>query len=510
MNMPGILASHADAAPWILALGLSLSALAWTVRRARRTERTVRLEVEERIRALDALSETMRTPVSVALAALELLRRTRLSPHQAELADLVQAAGAQLADLARKCAVPAESSAVLAQRTHIASLAREVIDLHRPGALAKGIYLQLDVAEPLADELRIDAQAIREVLSELVCNAVKCTESGGVHVRLSTDFDRHANRLRLAVRDSGCGIGQDRLTGLFESVKPDPAADAGHDPGGVESLAACRRRVIDLGGTLGVRSVSGQGTEVSVQVPVDLATGQGLPEDARRAARLSGLGAQVLVVAGQPAYRQVLALQLRELGYRCAFAHDGDAAVAMLRRESFSAVLLDCALPGLDTFEWARRWRAIEVLEGHTPTTLVAVSAEHDQAHRDRCLGSGLDRSLAKPWTLQNLAQSVATADPAPAMAAGTDDPSALLTLFLAACEADLKAVLLALRDQDRVSAIHHAHRIHGAALMVDASIVAEQSGSLEQSLRDGLSWSQGLQRAQVLGEALQELRTHP
>jgi two-component system sensor histidine kinase EvgS len=452
----------------------------------------------------------MRTPVSVALAALELLRRTRLSPHQAELADLVQAAGAQLADLAQKCAVPAESSAVLAQRTHIASLAREVIDLHRPGALAKGIYLQLDVAEPLADELRIDAQAIREVLSELVCNAVKCTESGGVHVRLSTDFDRHANRLRLAVRDSGCGIGQDRLTGLFESVKPDPAADAGHDPGGVESLAACRRRVIDLGGTLGVRSVSGQGTEVSVQVPVDLATGQGLPEDARRAARLSGLGAQVLVVAGQPAYRQVLALQLRELGYRCAFAHDGDAAVAMLRGESFSAVLLDCALPGLDTFEWARRWRAIEVLEGHTPTTLVAVSAEHDQAHRDRCLGSGLDRSLAKPWTLQNLAQSVATADPAPAMAAGTDDPSALLTLFLAACEADLKAVLLALRDQDRVSAIHHAHRIHGAALMVDASIVAEQSGSLEQSLRDGLSWSQGLQRAQVLGEALQELRTHP
>jgi hypothetical protein len=69
MNMPGILASHADAAPWILALGLSLSALAWTVRRARRTERSVRLEVEERTRALDALSETMRTPCRPRTAA---------------------------------------------------------------------------------------------------------------------------------------------------------------------------------------------------------------------------------------------------------------------------------------------------------------------------------------------------------------------------------------------------------------------------------------------------------
>jgi two-component system sensor histidine kinase EvgS len=474
---------------------------------ARRAQRAARQAAADKARFLAVMSHEIRTPMNATLAAVELLRRTALDRRQSDLARLAHSAGAGLLelldgvlDMAR---LDADGLDIQPARTDVARLVREVADLHRFGAEAKGLYVHLEIGEPLPDGLWVDPVRLRQVLSNLLSNAVKFTEAGGVRVRVSISGQAEGDLLlHVGVCDSGIGIAPARQHQLFTPFVQADASTTRRYGGTGLGLAICKQLVSLMGGTIGLRSALGQGTEVSLQLPVRLANpALELPESSSPPVR-STTALKVLVVDDQPLNQQVMALQLKELGHHCTTLSDGAAALVALERGQFQALLLDCYLPHMDGYEVARRWRAIERRENRARLPIIAVSAANDPAHRELCRANGFDEVLGKPLQLASLSAILASCStPVPALLGDVDADITrqLRPQFLAACGADLDELQRALAGHDRQLAIYHAHRLYGAALVMGAEPLAAQAGQLETSLRQGLDWNQGHQRSEGL-----------
>jgi two-component system sensor histidine kinase EvgS len=497
-------------------LGLLLAVLAaalWVALMARRGQRLAHRNATDKARFLAVMSHEIRTPMNATMAAVELLRRTGLDRRQSDLARLAHNAGAGLLELLDgvldAARLEADGLDIQPESTDVARLVREVADLHRFAAEAKGLYVQLEIAEPLPRALWVDPVRVRQVISNLLSNAVKFTETGGVRVQLSLRGQAdHRLTLHLGVHDSGIGIAPERQGQLFNPFVQADASTTRRYGGTGLGLAICKQLIGLMGGSIGLRSAPGQGTEISVQLPVRRGAQPGAAPQSSSPRPGSTTALKVLVVDDQPLNQQVMALQLKELGHCCTTLSDGAAALAALEHGQFQALLLDCYLPHMDGYEVARRWRAIEQRDGRARLPIIAVSAANDSAHQQLCRESGFDEVLGKPLPLARLAFILAQCTaltPARGADASADITRPLRPQFLLACREDLDELQEALAGHDRQRAIHHAHRLYGASLVMGAETLAEQAGQLEQSLRQGLSWPQGQQRSEGLRALLNE-----
>lgn len=507
----GVLLSHFAIELGVLLVLLTMSL--WMAFVARRAQRAAHRSAADKARFLAVMSHEIRTPLNATLAAVEMLQRTRLDRRQSDLARLAHSAGAGLLELLDgvldAARLDADGLDIQLASTDVAQLVREVADLHRFSAEAKGLYLQMEIGEPMPESLWVDPVRVRQVLSNLLSNAVKFTETGGVRVQLSvTGTEADGLMLHLAVRDSGIGIVLERRDRLFNAfVQADVSTTRRYGGTGL-GLAICRQLLDLMAGSIALRSTPGQGTEVSVQLPVQMASPSLQPLEPDNPPIRPTTALKVLVVDDQPLNRQVMALQLKELGHHCTTLGDGAAALAALEQGKFQALLLDCYLPQMDGYEVARRWRAIEQRDNRARLPIIAVSAANDPAHRRLCRETGFDGILGKPLQLGSLSSILASCvAPLPALLANADADITrqLRPQFLAACSTDLDDLQGALVALDRRQAIHHAHRLYGSALMMGAEPLATQSGQLEQSLRRGLGWDQGLQRCEGLRALLDQ-----
>lgn len=370
---------------------------------------------------LAAASHEIRTPLNGVLGTLELLSLEPLTARQSEYVQVAAQSGEALLQLLNDVLdlSKAETTAlVLASETFRPSvLVGEVVLALRPLASRKGLSLGLEVAD---DELLVgDPARLRQVLMNLVGNAVKFTERGRVTVQVDVRAAGPDSRLlRLVVRDTGQGLDDADLNGLFQ---PFVQGTQGQRYGGTGLGLALTQQVVDLmGGRITVASEPGRGSCFSVEVelrrvvpvqavPAPSSLGASSPGgNAPRRAPGTGSALRVLVVDDSEVNLMVAQSLLETEGVDVTTTQEGHDAVRLVRAGAFDLVLLDNRMPGMSGVEAARAIRALPDDAGRT--RLVALTASAAEAEREQFAQAGMQGVLTKPVRLEDLRRALTEA----------------------------------------------------------------------------------------------------
>jgi signal transduction histidine kinase/ActR/RegA family two-component response regulator len=381
-------------------------------------------------RFLAKMSHEIRTPMNGILGMTDLLKQSGLTAERRRYAEHVDEAARSLLQII--------DDVLDVSRVEAGRLKLETKDFDLRAALSSSIRLLEDRAHQKGLELRWSATdrvpfavhgdpgRLRQVLVNLVGNAVKFTSAGEVRVLvdLSDPSTPEGCRLCFEVLDTGIGIPAEAQAHLFEPFSQvDDSASRSFGGAGL-GLAISRQLVELMGGAIGVESRSGEGARFWFTARFGFATSAvRQPEEADSPVPLLPLGGRVLLVEDNPVNREVALANLTSLGCRVDVAEDGAAAVSLAARESYDAILMDCEMPGLDGYDATRAIRAQEAGAasdggGHVP--IIALTASALPTDRARALESGMDEHLPKPFNREDLRRTLARwlappTEPAPA-----------------------------------------------------------------------------------------------
>jgi len=287
----------------------------------------------------------------------------------------------------------------------LAPLLRSTLDMFTPQAAAKDLALHLDDATPKGLTVALDPDRLRQILLNLVGNAVKFTGEG--QVTLGARYDEAAERLTIEVRDTGPGIDAANLDRLFRRfAQVDGSVNRGHGGTGL-GLAICKGIVEAMGGEIGATSAVGEGSCFSLDVPAPRAMAE-IAQTAEVGESLSRTGVRVLVTDDHPANRELVKLFLAATGAEITEASDGEVAVELANRHVFDVILMDLRMPKLDGIGAVKRIRAAGGLNQATP--ILAFTADAESAFDGRLQGAGFDGAVAKPVEPGQLIATVAAA----------------------------------------------------------------------------------------------------
>jgi len=374
------------------------------------TERAARHAAEAANRAksqfLAGMSHELRTPLNGVLGYAQLLAMEGgLSARQARGVETIHQSGKHLLalindilDLARIEAGHMELNPTPVNLSH---LLLSVEELMRVKADEKRLAFVLDAGVGLPKAVLADERRLRQVLLNLLGNAIKFTDDGTVRLRASAEPDGPTQvQLRLEVEDTGVGMRPDDLERIFEPFKQ--VGDVQRRSGGTGlGLAITRALVNDMGGQVRVTSEFGRGTRFRVDVPLQLA--QPPKATVRRIpgiARYQGPQRRVLVVDDAAANRTLMCDFLTDAGFMLAQASDGSEVLETARSFRPDLILLDSVMPLVDGVEATRQLRRDADLNA---VPVIAVSATASAEHRAACLRAGVNVFLAKPVDLEAL-----------------------------------------------------------------------------------------------------------
>jgi len=362
------------------------------------------------------MSHEIRTPMNAILGFAQLLSDdTNLSPSQTEQLDAIQRSGEHLLSVIDDVLEMSKiESGRLSAHVHTFELAQVLTDLERMFRLqaqAKGLALQVSVSPDVPRTLVTDLAKLRQVLINLVGNALKFTSQGSVNldVRAHTITPTHI-RLHFAVRDTGPGISEQSQATLFQ-----PFVQAGHPSqrfGGTGlGLAISKRLVALLGGQLSLESRLEQGSTFSFDLPLELASEPAPPRAGdhampTKAAWSDHSAIAVLIVDDHDLNRRVLVELLRPFGFCMREAEDGAQALEQFERHRPQLILMDLRMPGLDGYQAMQR---IRQSAAGANVRIVAVTASAFDDDLPRIRDSGADDVLRKPFRRAELFQIVET-----------------------------------------------------------------------------------------------------
>ena len=375
---------------------------------------------------LAAMSHEIRTPLSSVIGLIDLLRATPVGPQQRDYFTALHASAEALLSLINDILDVSKFEAghltLEDQPLVVRRLVTEVVDVFTAPVRAKGLRLSAQVAEAIPPVLTGDPLRLRQILTNLVGNAVKFTAQGAVD--LQADFlEETADGvvLRFAVRDTGIGIAAAAQAGIFDAFTQVDASMARQYGGTGLGLAICKQLVAVMGGAIGVQSAPGQGSTFWFTVRLARGTTQraaptpGVTDDRGAARGRAGEGRRpghILVAEDNPVNQLVAVHLLEGLGYAVEAVQTGQQAVDALRKRPYDLVLMDCHLPELDGFAATAAIRHAEAERGqHTP--IVALTADALAGDAEKCLAVGMDDYVAKPVTAERLAAVVARWAPA-------------------------------------------------------------------------------------------------
>ncbi|MFO1341267.1 MAG: response regulator [Burkholderiaceae bacterium] len=362
-------------------------------------------------RFLATVSHELRTPLNGILGMTQLMSLDPLPPGQAERVEVVQQSARHLlsliGDLLDVSRIEYGRTELHAEPVALVASLAEVIELLRPMAQAKRLALRIGLLQDVPPLAHCDPVRVKQVLHNLIGNAIKFTAHGEVRV----DAVRDGERLVFSVHDTGEGIAPDQLERIFDAFEQAPLHTGTRRAGTGLGLTISRHLARAMGGDVVCRSLPGEGAvfEFSMAcVPVAVPTPEaGAPAPDMAMPRP---GARVLVVEDNPVNALVITAMIERLGLRQEAADDGEQALEWLQRERFDAVLMDCQLPVIDGYEATRQWRECERAALSGPRLpIIALTAHASEADREQCLAAGMDGYLAKPVTLEALAAALAS-----------------------------------------------------------------------------------------------------
>ena len=382
--------------------------------RAARTEAEAAAAVKAAF--LANMSHELRTPLTAVIGFANLLaEEPDLGPRGRRYVDRIATGGqtllATINDILDFSRLEQGRIALSPRPTAIGELVSEVLEMLAPDAAAKGLVLRAVGDDGAPPTLRLDPERVRQVLLNLVGNAVKFTEVG--EVRLETDYDVRTGRLRISVTDTGPGVRAEDQALIFARFSQIDAALTREHGGTGLGLAISRGLVELMGGDIGVESTLGQGARFWFEIPALIGSGDAAEVGGEDDIPLPPPGSRVLVVDDNAGNRELVRSVLEAVGVEVAEAVDGEAGVAAASAASFDAILMDLRMPRLDGVAAARRIRAEEGPSARSP--IIAFSADVRSGPLDPVFDGATPKPLTVLSLLSTLAEALGVSRPATA-----------------------------------------------------------------------------------------------
>ncbi|MCC6075275.1 CHASE domain-containing protein [Pseudomonas sp. GCM10022188] len=478
---------------------------------------------------LAAMSHEIRTPMNGVVGLIDVLAQDRLTPHQVDLVKAIREASGNLLgvidDILDFSKIEAGRLEIELAPLQLAELVDNLCNTLKPLASSHGVALSHAIAADVPLWVTSDAMRLRQILYNLIGNAIKFSggrreQSGRVEVQVRLAAQAPLRAI-IEVADNGIGIAAEHLANLFAPFTQAETSTTRRFGGSGLGLAICRRLVTLLGGEIGVASTPGSGTRFSIELPLLPASAPAVADDSRPpsagealAPALPGPQApsrrRILVVEDDTLNRKVIQQQLALLGYRFEMAGNGAEALAMWRAGDYDLILSDLHMPVMDGYQLAELVRREEAGQRRIP--ILALTANALRGEAARAHDAGMDEYLTKPIRLATLQASLerwlpgavplraTAAQESPGQPAPLFNPAALTALVgddremigetlgdYAEALASLAGQLLeAFADDDLASVGALAHRLKSSSRAVGAARLGQLCATLEQAVKNG------------------------
>lgn len=466
------------------------------------------------------MSHEIRTPINGILGTLTLLNDMPLAGETKQLASTAyESAGALLTivnDMLDFSKIEAGKLTLETTDFNLHSLLHSCLTLMQSIADRKKLTLTLDYDPTLPSMVAGDPTRIKQVLLNLISNALKFTEQGGVTIKVSNLLANASaagieSIVRFEVIDTGIGMSPDGLTRIFtEFNQLDPSIARRYGGTGL-GLAICRRLITMMHGEIEVESRVGEGSKFWFVLPLQTTLthqGSAAPVMTVPAATSSS---QILVVEDNSTNQLVLTKMLERAGHRCDVAENGEIAVSRVQSQNYDLVFMDVSMPIMDGLAATR---AIRALGGnYTTLPIIAMTAQSMQGDRERCLGAGMNDYLSKPvnrdlllqmlehWLVQNgsraESKTAVKAKEKPeesdgldwtvlqqmAEDIGEDTVGRLLETFMQDMTSRLIRLHAAVAGDDWTTVRHEAHTLKSSAASCGLTQFSSQMAAIEKAL---------------------------
>ncbi len=366
------------------------------------------------------ISHEIRTPLNGVNAVSDLLSRSRLDDRQTDMLNLIRSSGVMLERLLNDIL---DLTRIEAGRLSLTNEAFEVTDavetachLHQISAQEKDVAFNLTIDETARGRFISDQLRFRQIMSNLVSNAIKFTEVGQVDVRVRAQPRTDDARVDMIVEVADTGIGFDSAASdIFERfVQADSSITRSYGGTGL-GLAICRSLSEIMGGSISAQSTLGVGSCFSFSIPMEveerdawvLDKAPSPTQELERLAEETAGGLKILCAEDHPANRRVIELILNIIGADVTMVENGREALDAVRHVVFDLVLMDMQMPGMDGLTATREIRKLEVATGRPHVKIIMVSANALEEHTQASMAAGCDAHMSKPISPDKLLSAV-------------------------------------------------------------------------------------------------------
>ena len=468
-------------------------------------------EVERATRAksdfLATMSHEIRTPLNAMLGMADLLAESRLDHDQRKYVEVFQRSGATLLgllnDILDLSKVEAGHLQLESLEFDLADTLASVLELTRVRAAAKGLEVGSFIAESVAPVLVGDSLRLRQILLNLLGNAMKFTDAGRLSIEVSPDpQDASRGALLFRVTDTGMGIPPEKLGSIFDVFSQADSSTSRNFGGSGLGLSISKRLVELMGGRIWVESTPGKGStflftlELAVSERTDPA-----PRDrislADRVASAADLPlAHILLADDSEDNRFLISEYLKRSPCVVEYAENGEIALGKMKCRHYDLVLMDAHMPVMDGYSATRAMREWERAQGHAPMPILALTADAFTEAVTESVAAGCNAHLTKPIAKRAIVQAIRThALPCP-HAEGQDSArarhshaatslSALSTRYLGNITHELQTLIAAAAEADYATMQRIGHKLHGSGASFGFPRITELGSAMEQAAKD-------------------------